>query len=75
MQDIPYNHWRDFDPADTMRFFTLRLRDAGLIKLSPDEIIAKGANWRFLNELKQELPASTASAGSSGLICYLGKPG
>jgi NitT/TauT family transport system substrate-binding protein len=72
MRDIPYNHWRDYDPADTLRFFALRLRDAGMAKRSPDEIIAKGANWRFLNELKQELPSYASSAGDSGLVCRVG---
>jgi NitT/TauT family transport system substrate-binding protein len=75
MQDIPYNHWRDYDPADTLRFFALRLHDAGMVKLSPDEIIARGTDWRFLNELKKELPAYAPSAQSGGLFCRLGEPG
>ena len=74
MQEIPYNNWREYDPADTLRFFALRLRDAGMVKSSPDETIARGADWRFLNELKQELPAPMASANASGLLCRLGKP-
>jgi NitT/TauT family transport system substrate-binding protein len=57
MQQIPYNVWRDFDPEDTLRFYSLRLRDAGMINNSPDEIIAKGTDWTFLNELKAELKA------------------
>jgi NitT/TauT family transport system substrate-binding protein len=75
LQHLPYNHWRDYDPTDTLRFFALRLHDAGMIKLSPDEIIAKSVNWRFLNELKQEMPTSAASAGNSRLLCHVGKPG
>jgi NitT/TauT family transport system substrate-binding protein len=55
MKNIPYNKWREYDPADTLRFYALRLRDAGMIKSSPDQIIAKGTDWRFLNELKVEL--------------------
>ncbi len=55
MQQIPYNVWHEYDPEDTLRFYALRLRDAGMIKSSPDEIIAKGTDWHFLNELKQEL--------------------
>jgi NitT/TauT family transport system substrate-binding protein len=35
----------------------LRLRDAGLIKSTPQKIIADGTDWRFLNELKSELKA------------------
>ena len=38
-----------------MRFYALRLREAGLIKWSPQKIIAESTDWRFLNELKREL--------------------
>jgi hypothetical protein len=34
---------------------TLRLRDAGMIKSSPNKILADGTDWRFWNELKREL--------------------
>ena len=30
---------------------------SGLIKSSPQKIIADGTDWRFLNELKRELKA------------------
>jgi len=55
MREIPYNHWRDYDPEDTVRFHALRLHEAGMIKSGPQKIIAQGTNWRFLNELKKEL--------------------
>ena len=55
MKDIPYDRWRDYDPEDTVRFYALRLREAGMIKSSPQKIIAQGTDWRFLNELKKEL--------------------
>ena len=38
-----------------MRFYALRLHEAGLIKTSPQKIVAQGTDWRFLNELKKEL--------------------
>jgi NitT/TauT family transport system substrate-binding protein len=57
LQEIPYNRWREYDPEDTVRFYTLRLREIGMIKSSPEQIISKGTNWRFFNELKQELKA------------------
>jgi NitT/TauT family transport system substrate-binding protein len=47
--------WRDFDPEDTLRFYALRLHEAGMIKSSPQKIIAQGTDWRFLKELKKEL--------------------
>jgi NitT/TauT family transport system substrate-binding protein len=40
-----------------MRFYALRLHEAGMIKSTPQEIIAAGSDWRFLNELKRELKA------------------
>jgi NitT/TauT family transport system substrate-binding protein len=43
------------DPEDTVRFFSLRLNEAGMIKSSPQKIIAEGTDWRFLNEIKSEL--------------------
>ncbi|MGH8064402.1 MAG: ABC transporter substrate-binding protein [Candidatus Entotheonellia bacterium] len=55
MQAIPYNRWREYDPEDTVRFYALRLHEAGLIKSSPQKIIAQRTDWRFLNELKKEL--------------------
>jgi len=57
IRSIPYARWRQFDPEDTVRFYALRLHEAGLIKSSPQKILAHGTNWRFLNELKKELKA------------------
>ena len=57
LSEIPYEKWREYDPEDTMRFYALRLREAGLIKSSPQRIIAENTDWRFLNELKRELKA------------------
>jgi len=55
MKDVPYGKWRQYDPVDTVRFYALRLREAGLIKAAPQKILADGTDWRFLNELKKEL--------------------
>jgi NitT/TauT family transport system substrate-binding protein len=49
--------WRDYDAEDTIRFYALRLHEAGLIKLGPQKIIADSTDWRFLEELKRELKA------------------
>jgi NitT/TauT family transport system substrate-binding protein len=50
-----YDTWRDFDPEDTMRFYALRMHEVGFVKMGPNKIISEGVDWRFLNELKQEL--------------------
>jgi len=55
LADVPYGRWRDYDPEDTIRFYALRLREAGMLKSSPAKIIADGADWRFLNEVRGEL--------------------
>jgi NitT/TauT family transport system substrate-binding protein len=55
LQDIRYDRWRDFDPEDSLLFYALRMQETGIIKTSPQEIIAKGTDWRFLNEIKREL--------------------
>ena len=55
LKEVPYNRWREYDPEDAVRFYSLRLHESGLIRSSPQKIIAQGSDWRFLNELKKEL--------------------
>ena len=55
LSDVPYGKWRDYDPEDTIRFYALRLHEAGMIKSSPDRILAESADWRFLREVRREL--------------------
>ncbi len=55
LKDVPYGRARQYDPEDMVRFYSLRLREAGLIKATPQKILAEGTDWRFLNELKKEL--------------------
>ena len=55
MKEIVYGKWREFDPEDAVRFYALRLYEAGMIKSNPQKILAQGTDWRFLNELKKEL--------------------
>jgi NitT/TauT family transport system substrate-binding protein len=57
LQELPYDKWREYDPEDTLRYYALRLREAGMIKSTPQQIIADHTDWRFLNELKRELKA------------------
>jgi NitT/TauT family transport system substrate-binding protein len=55
LADIPYRRWREFNPEDAVRFYALRLQEAGMIRSSPQKILAQGTDWRFLTELKREL--------------------
>jgi NitT/TauT family transport system substrate-binding protein len=57
LSEVRYDRWREFDPEDTIRFFALRMYEAGMIESTPNQLIAAGADWRFLNELKRELKA------------------
>jgi NitT/TauT family transport system substrate-binding protein len=55
LKDIPYKRWREYDSADSMRFYALRLHEAGMIKSNPQKLIAAGTDWRFIEQLKKEL--------------------
>jgi NitT/TauT family transport system substrate-binding protein len=55
LREIRYDVWRDYDHEDSLRFYALRLYEVGLIRSSPQKLIAEHTNWRFLNELKREL--------------------
>jgi NitT/TauT family transport system substrate-binding protein len=57
LTELPYRSWREYDPEDTLRFYALRLHEAGMITSTPNQIIAEGTDWRFLDELKRELKA------------------
>ena len=36
LKEIPYARWREYNPEDAVRFYALRLREAGMIKSSPN---------------------------------------
>ena len=55
LKDIPYAKWREYSPDDSVRFYALRLREVGVIKSSPNKILADGTDWDQWNELKREL--------------------
>ncbi len=55
LNEIPYDRWREFDPEDSLRFYALRLHEAAMIQSNPNQILAEGTDWRFLNEIKREL--------------------
>jgi NitT/TauT family transport system substrate-binding protein len=57
LTENPYGAWREYDAEDTIRFYALRMHELGMIKSSPQKIIANGTDWRFLNEVKRELKA------------------
>ena len=54
LDDVSYRSWREYDAEDAVRFYALRERELGMIKSSPDKIIATGTDWRFLKEVRKE---------------------
>jgi NitT/TauT family transport system substrate-binding protein len=46
LKDNPYDRWREYDAEDTIRFYALRMHEAGMIKSIPQKIIADGTDWR-----------------------------
>ena len=57
LREVPWTRWREYDAADSMRFYALRLRETGLIKSSPQKLLAQGTDFRFVDALKKELKA------------------
>jgi NitT/TauT family transport system substrate-binding protein len=57
MTEVAYDRWREYDAEDTIRFYALQLREAGMITSTPNQLIAESTDWRFLDELKRELKA------------------
>jgi NitT/TauT family transport system substrate-binding protein len=57
LTDVPYGKWREYNPEDSVRFFGLRLHEVGMVKSTPQRLIAQGTDWRFLSELRKELRA------------------
>jgi NitT/TauT family transport system substrate-binding protein len=57
LNEIPWASWRELDPEDSMRFYALWMHEFGQLDATPNQIIAAGTDWRFLDELKRELKA------------------
>ena len=54
-KEAPHGQWREYDAEDTLRFYALRLRELGMLKRTPQSLLAQGTDWSFLNELKREM--------------------
>jgi NitT/TauT family transport system substrate-binding protein len=53
---LPYD-WRAYDPAESLRFYALRLADAKLLKKTPSQILADGTDFAFFRQMQKELKA------------------
>ena len=50
-----FNVWRRFEPAETLNFYSLRLKEAGLMIGTPEQVIARGTDFRYLQTLRLEM--------------------
>jgi NitT/TauT family transport system substrate-binding protein len=57
VREVGYAKWREYESEDTMRFWSLRLRELGITKSDPKTLLARGTDWRFIDQLKRELRA------------------
>lgn len=57
LSELPYYKWREYNAEDTIRFYSLRLYDAGLLNAAPSKIMEEHTDWHFFSELKRELKA------------------
>jgi NitT/TauT family transport system substrate-binding protein len=55
LREVGYRAWRDLEPEDTIRFYALRMREAGFVKSTPQKLITEGTDWRIVKELRAEL--------------------
>ena len=55
VRELPFGKWRDYNPEETLRFYALRLREAEMVRNSPQKLINDGSDWRIVNELKREM--------------------
>jgi len=55
LREIPYGHWRDYNPEETVRFYALRLREAGMVRSPPQKLISQGTDWHALDQLRKEM--------------------
>jgi len=77
VQAIHAYGWRDYDAEDSLRFYGLRLYEAGMLRQDPKQLIAHGTHWQPLADLRRELapppplafcplPSPLAAAPSTG---------
>ena len=55
VREIGYLKWRDYEAEDTTRFWSLGLRELGIINPDPKKLLAQGTDWRFIEQIKREI--------------------
>lgn len=57
LREVSFKRWREFDSADSLRFYALRMHEAGILKSAPQKLLRQGTDWRFIEQLRRELKA------------------
>jgi NitT/TauT family transport system substrate-binding protein len=57
LQELNYGVWRDRDPADSGRFYALRMHELGMLSMTPSQAVEVMADWSFLKDVRRELKA------------------
>ncbi len=57
LKDIPYDAWRNYDLEASLRFYALRLHEAGLVNRTPNELLKLASDFRMFEQLRLELKA------------------
>src|SRR5207244_2070593 len=55
LKEISYAKWREYDAEDTVRVYSLGLRESRLMRANRNKIRADGHDWRFFIGLEREL--------------------
>ena len=42
IQELPYELWHEYDSEDSLRFYGLRLHEAGMIRIEPERAPRRG---------------------------------
>jgi NitT/TauT family transport system substrate-binding protein len=56
VREIPYGRWQEYDPEDTIRFYSRASHEGAMIKSSPQKSSRRN-RLAVLKELKKELKA------------------
>lgn len=57
LTSLPYKRWREANVEDTIRFHALRLHEVGMLKTTPNELVSRSVDRRYLDEIRRELKA------------------
>ena len=63
LSELPYDKWRDYDAEDTVRFYALRLHEAGFDQIEPAEDHCRQYRLAFLRRAQTRVEGVSAIKG------------